>query len=32
MIAVRYTYINNCQYDAAGEMLKWIYGDLQPRN
>ena len=25
-------YINNCRYDAAGEMLKWIYGDIQPRN
>lgn len=21
-------FINNCGYDAAGELLKWIYGDL----
>ncbi|MGV7208664.1 fibronectin type III domain-containing protein [Oxalobacteraceae bacterium A2-2] len=25
-------YINNCNFDLAGEMLKWIYGSLQPRN
>ena len=25
-------YINNCGYDAAGELLKWIYGSLNPRN
>jgi hypothetical protein len=25
-------YINNCAYDAAGELLKWIYGSLNPRN
>jgi poly(3-hydroxybutyrate) depolymerase len=25
-------YINNCGYDAAGELLKWIYGPLFPRN
>jgi hypothetical protein len=26
-------YINNCHFDAAGELLKWIYGaDLQPKN
>lgn len=25
-------YINKCSYDAAGEMLRWIYGPLQPRN
>lgn len=26
-------YINNCGYDAAGELLQWIYsGQLQPRN
>jgi hypothetical protein len=25
-------YINNCAYDAAGELLKWIYGSLSPRN
>jgi len=24
-------YINNCSYDAAGELLKWIYGALNPR-
>jgi hypothetical protein len=23
-------YINNCGYDTAGEMLKFIYGDLNP--
>lgn len=26
-------FINNCAYDGAGELLKWIYGDLnQPAN
>ncbi|NPT57373.1 extracellular catalytic domain type 2 short-chain-length polyhydroxyalkanoate depolymerase [Paraburkholderia elongata] len=26
-------YINNCHFDAAGDLLKWIYGDtLNPRN
>src|SRR5207248_2974553 len=25
-------YINNCAYDAAGELLKWIYGSLSSRN
>jgi hypothetical protein len=26
-------YINNCNFDAAGELLKWIYGsNLTPRN
>ena len=25
-------YINNCGYDAAGELLRWIYGSLRPRN
>jgi hypothetical protein len=25
-------YINNCAYDAAGELLKWIYSSLSPRN
>ncbi|WP_254503963.1 extracellular catalytic domain type 2 short-chain-length polyhydroxyalkanoate depolymerase [Duganella vulcania] len=25
-------YINNCGYDAAGELLRWIYGPLTPRN
>jgi hypothetical protein len=26
-------YINNCGFDAAGEMLKWIYGsNLNPKN
>lgn len=24
-------YINNCGYDAAGELLNWIYGPLSPR-
>jgi hypothetical protein len=25
-------YINNCNYDAAGELLNWIYGPLSARN
>ncbi|WP_036022375.1 PHB depolymerase family esterase [Paraburkholderia mimosarum] len=26
-------YINNCNFDAAGELLKWIYGsNLNPKN
>jgi hypothetical protein len=25
-------YINNCRYDAAGALLQWIYGNLQPKN
>lgn len=25
-------YINNCNYDAAGDMLKWLYGPLAARN
>ena len=25
-------YINNCNFDLAGEMLKWIYGPLNARN
>ena len=26
-------YINNCNFDAAGELLKWIYGsNLSPKN
>jgi chitodextrinase len=25
-------HINNCQYDAAGALLQWIYGNLQPKN
>ncbi|SFU29675.1 extracellular catalytic domain type 2 short-chain-length polyhydroxyalkanoate depolymerase [Pseudoduganella namucuonensis] len=25
-------YINNCNFDLAGEILKWIYGPLNPRN
>jgi chitodextrinase len=25
-------FINNCHYDAAGELLKWIYGSLNPKN
>jgi len=25
-------FINNCDYDAAGQLLQWIYGELQPKN
>ncbi|MGB6054976.1 MAG: PHB depolymerase family esterase, partial [Burkholderiaceae bacterium] len=25
-------YINNCNFDLAGDILKWIYGPLNPRN
>ncbi|MES2263520.1 MAG: fibronectin type III domain-containing protein [Pseudomonadota bacterium] len=25
-------YINNCNFDLAGEILKWIYGPLNPKN
>jgi hypothetical protein len=25
-------FINNCNYDAAGQLLQWIYGTLRPRN
>lgn len=25
-------YINNCGYDGAGDLLKWIYGSLNPPN
>lgn len=25
-------FINNCAFDAAGELLKWIYGALNPPN
>jgi len=25
-------YINNCNFDAAGELLNWIYGGLNPKN
>jgi poly(3-hydroxybutyrate) depolymerase len=25
-------YIDNCNFDAAGAILKWIYGPLKPRN
>jgi len=25
-------YINNCGYDAAGQLLKWLYGPLNARN
>lgn len=24
-------YINNCQFDLAGDMLKWFHGDLKER-
>ena len=26
-----FPYINRCNYDAAGQILKWIYGRLSPR-
>jgi len=25
-------YINNCDYDASGQLLQWIYGNLNPKN
>jgi len=25
-------FINNCHFDAAGELLRWIYGNLNARN
>jgi chitodextrinase len=25
-------YINNCNYDGAGQLLQWIYGSLNPKN
>lgn len=25
-------YINHCGYDAAGQLLQWLYGPLHPRN
>jgi poly(3-hydroxybutyrate) depolymerase/chitodextrinase len=25
-------FINNCNYDAAGQLLQWIYGSLNPKN
>lgn len=25
-------FISNCGYDGAGEVLKWMYGELKPRN
>jgi hypothetical protein len=25
-------FINNCHFDAAGDLLKWIYGPLNPMN
>jgi len=25
-------FINNCNYDAAGTLLQWIYGTMRPRN
>lgn len=28
--ATKDPFINNCAYDAAGELLKWIYGNLNP--
>lgn len=29
---VKPPFIANCGYDGAGEVLKWMYGDLKPRN
>jgi poly(3-hydroxybutyrate) depolymerase len=25
-------YINNCDYDASGQLLQWIHGSLNPKN
>jgi hypothetical protein len=25
-------FISNCRYDAAGQLLQWIYGSLNPKN
>ncbi|HMA70268.1 MAG TPA: fibronectin type III domain-containing protein [Xanthobacteraceae bacterium] len=25
-------FINNCNYDGAGQLLRWIYGNLNPKN
>ena len=25
-------FISNCNYDAAGQLLQWIYGNLHPKN
>ena len=25
-------YVSNCQYDGAGAVLKWMYGDMKARN
>jgi hypothetical protein len=25
-------YVNNCNFDTAGDILKWIYGPLNPKN
>jgi chitodextrinase len=25
-------FINNCNYDGAGQLLQWIYGNLNPKN
>lgn len=25
-------FINDCNFDAAGELLKWVYGGLNPKN
>ncbi|HEU0200532.1 MAG TPA: PHA-depolymerase-like protein [Burkholderiaceae bacterium] len=25
-------FINNCQFDAAGALLQWVYGSLNPKN
>lgn len=24
-------YINNCNFDATGELLQWLYGTLHPK-
>lgn len=29
---LRSPYINDCRFDAAGELLQWIYGGLQPKS
>ena len=25
-------FINNCNYDGAGQLLQWVYGNLNPKN
>jgi hypothetical protein len=31
-VGSRSPFISNCGYDGAGEVLKWMYGSLSPRN